>query len=130
MSEPTPESPDVQPLTEDINSFKDYNIKRWDAVMFGNSNIITPFISFVPDLKLVEFFENNNNVVEVYISNSNSSYDGQFIPAVISRRCDITGSCMPNYSSRAPYFAANLYSKWLGYPSENGIVKFAGFTGA
>ena len=116
-----------QPL--ELQSYKDFEIKRWDAVMFGSSNIITPFLTFTPDLKLVEFFENNNNVVQVYILNSNSNYDNIIIPAVISNRCDITGSCMPNYTSRTPFFAANLYSNWLGYPPLNGTVKFIGFTG-
>lgn len=102
-----------------------YDIARWDAVMYKNSLTQVPMIYFKPDIELLEYFTKNNYAVAVQITGSESMYDGKVIPCVVDRSCNVP-SCRPNFCEATGYYVASLWSNWYGYPKKLGKVSFIG----
>lgn len=103
----------------------EYDIARWDAVMFKNSLTQVPMIYIKPDIELLEYLRVNKYVVAVQISDSDSVYDGKVIPCVVDSSCTIP-SCRPNFCEATGYYVASLWSNWYGYPKNLGKAKFIG----
>ena len=57
-----------------------YQIKRWDAVIFGNDNNQSPMFYITPDMYLLEFFKANQYSVFCEVRGSDSVYEGMIIP--------------------------------------------------
>lgn len=105
----------------------EYDIKRWDGVMFGNSITKMPMIYIEPDLKFLQFVEANNYAVVCNITGTGMIYDDVSIPGVVDRSCSIP-NCRPNFYEETGYYVITLMGTWNGYPHPDklGKVVFSG----
>ena len=105
-----------------------YNIKRWDVIISGNSNQTTPIIYITPDIKFLEFIKNNNYSVLCKISGTDMIYDGKLIPGIVDKSSSIP-NCRPNFFDKTGYYVITLIGTWNGYPDPDklGVVTFEGF---
>jgi hypothetical protein len=106
----------------------EYDIKRWDAVLFGNSEAQVPMIYIKPDIDFLSFARVNNYAVMATINGTGTQYDGHKIPGVVSTSCAIPGNRRPNYFKKTGYYVVTLQSNWYGYPDPKhlGTVSFEG----
>lgn len=104
-----------------------YNIKRWNVVMFGNSNTKVPMIYIKPDLAFLEFARKNSFAVMVNVSGTDTIYDGKNIPGIVYKSSNVPNS-RPNYFEKTGYYVVTLDANWYGYPHPNklGTVSFTG----
>lgn len=97
-----------------------YNIKRWDVIMFNNNNKV-PIIYIKPDISLLEYLNNNQPVVSLEISDTNTIYDGKKLTGLVNRSCCLLNNnnynCRPNYYEETGYYVITLVSGWYGYPN-------------
>ena len=105
----------------------EYDIKRWDVVMFGTSITKVPMIYIKPDISLLEFIKANNYAVLVKISGTGTQYDGKEITGVVDRSCNVP-NCRPNFFEETGYYVVTLNANWIEYPhpSKLGQVMFSG----
>lgn len=104
-----------------------YNIERWDVVMFNNSVTKVPMIYVKPDLTFLDFIRNNNYAVMCEISGTGTIYDGKKIPGVVDKSCYVP-NCRPNFYDKTGFYVITLVANWYGYPNDGnmGEVKFSG----
>ena len=104
-----------------------YEIKRWDAIITGNSIKKTPVIYIKPDEKFLKFAEDRKNALICTINDSNTIYDGKEIPCTVSRS-DQVPSYRPNYFKKNGYYIISLFVNWHEYPTPGklGMVSFSG----
>ena len=103
-----------------------YQIKRWDAVIFGNDNSQSPMFYVTPDMYLLEFFKANQYSVFCEVRGSGSVYDGMIIPGVVNQSA-YTPNCRPNYFEDTNTYVVTLNMDFKGYPNRNGSVIFSGY---
>lgn len=105
----------------------EYEIKRWDGVMFGNSITKVPMIYITPDIDFLEFIKANNYAVSCDISGTGMVYDEVEIPGVVDQSSSIP-NCRPNFYEKSGYYVVTLMGTWNGYPHPNrlGKVVFSG----
>lgn len=109
-----------------------YAIKRWDAVMFGNSLRKVPMIYVEPDETFLEFARANQFSVLCEIHGTGTNYDYKpHAPVKLEGIVDtssVVPSCRPNYFAKTGYYVVTLLAPWIGYPPEDrlGYVKFFG----
>ncbi len=102
-----------------------YNIERWDAVIPPGRDEAYPMIYIKPDKDFIEYSKNNNYTVMVSISGTNTRYDEAPFVAII----DSSGyfpNDRPNFYDKTGFFVITLFSRWLGYPPNNGSVLIQG----
>jgi len=106
----------------------EYDIKRWDVVLFNNSITQVPMIYFKPDLDFLAFARVNNYAVMATINGTGTEYDGHKIPGVVSTSCAVPNNRRPNYFEKTGYYVVTLHSNWYGYPDPKhlGSVSFEG----
>lgn len=97
-----------------------YDIKRWDVVMFSNSITMVPMIYIKPDKAFIEFAHNNKFAVMVTINSTNTIYDGKKIPGVVDTSGRIPNN-RPNYFNKTGYYVITLDANWYGYPSPRSL---------
>lgn len=104
-----------------------FDIKRWDIVLFDNSNTQIPIIYIKPDIEFIKYVEKNNFVVMAKITESNTIYDGKSIPGIVSKSSHIP-NFRPNYFEKNKYYVITLHANWYGYPNPKtlGKVSFEG----
>lgn len=103
-----------------------YQINRWDAVIYGNSNNQSPMIYVNPDIYLLEFFKANEYSVFCEIRDSESIYDKIIVPGVVNSSA-YTPNCRPNYFAGTNTYVITLEMDFKGYPPKNGVVVFSGY---
>ena len=109
-----------------------YAIKRWDAVMFGNSLRKVPMIYVEPDETFLEFARANQFSVLCEIHGTGTNYDYKpHAPVKLEGIVDtssVVPSCRPNYFAKTGYYVVTLLAPWIGYPPGDrlGQVKFFG----
>ena len=105
----------------------EYDIERWDVVMFNNSNAKSPMIYIKPDLTFLQFARANNYAVVCEISGTGTIYDGKEIPGVVNTSMYVP-NCRPNFYNETGWYVVTLSANWYGYPepSKLGRVKFYG----
>lgn len=103
-----------------------YQIKRWDAVIFGNNNDQSPMFYITPDMYLLEFFKANQYSVFCEIRGTGSVYDGMIISGVVNQSA-YTPNCRPNYFADTNTYVVTLNMDFKGYPKRNGTVIFSGY---
>jgi len=103
-----------------------YEIKRWDVIMFGDSNSKTPMIYIVPDMYFLEFAKVNEFSLFCEISGTNSPYDNLIVPVVINKSSNVP-NCRPNFFAETNTYVVTLKMNWGGYPCKLGQVKFFGY---
>lgn len=104
-----------------------FDIKRWDVVLFDNSNTQVPMIYIKPDLQFLEYVKKNNFAVIAKISGSGTVYDGKTIPGIVDKSCYVP-NYRPNYFEKTGYYIVTLNANWYGYPNSKtlGKVSFEG----
>ena len=100
-----------------------YKICRWDPITLGDGLVPMPMIYFKPDSTLLQFAKENNDVLLVVISGSNSIYDGQKIPAILSKSRDVP-NYRPNYFEKTNSYVLVLNTIWNGFPSQSSMGEF------
>lgn len=105
----------------------DYDIERWDVVMFGTSVTKVPMIYIKPDTAFLDFVRVNNFAVMCNISGTGTEYDGKNIAGVVDKSCTVP-NCRPNFCAATGYYVITLYANWYGYPTPDkmGKVKIMG----
>lgn len=109
-------------------SHKTYSIKRWDAVLFGNSEYPTPIIYVEPEPSLLEFAKINKDALLVSIKSTNSIYDGKQIPGVFTSSAEIP-NCRPVFFNKTKLRVIVLQAEWHGYPDYLGSCEIYGLKG-
>ena len=97
-------------------------IKRWDAVLFGNNEYPTPIIYVKADPNLLDFAESKDNALLITIKSTNSIYDNKIIPAVFAKSSEIP-NCRPVYFNSTKLYVMVLQSEWHGYPESLGYCE-------
>jgi len=92
-----------------------YQIKRWDVVIYGNSNIKKPVIYITPDSSLLELAANSIHPILIKISGTNTLYDGKMVKGVINKSSDVP-NYRPNFFDQTGYYIISLDADWYGYP--------------
>jgi len=107
-----------------------YEIKRWDAMIFGNNPHPFPVIYIKPDEEFIKFAAENNGSVIAKIDGTDTIYDGKAMVGIVSQS-SITPNCRPNYFRDTGYFVIFLYGNWHTYPDINqlGWVEITGLKG-
>ena len=110
-----------------MSQMKQYPIKRWDGVMFGNSITKIPMIYIEPDLDFLELARDNHYAIMCNISGTDTIYDGKQIPGIVDKSSYVP-NCRPNYYEKTGYYVITLAGTWNGYPYPNklGTVTFGG----
>lgn len=103
-----------------------YQIKRWDAIIIGNSITKVPIIYIEPDIDFLNFVESSNYAVMCNITDTNTVYDNRPIPATVDKGAFIP-DCRPNFYEKNGYYVITLAgATWNGYPKSDslGYVSF------
>ena len=103
-----------------------YQIKRWDVVMFGNNMTKVPMIYIIPDLYFLEFAKVNEYSLFCEISGTGTGYDRIIIPATVNKSSNVP-NCRPNFYADTGAYVLTLNMNWEGYPNKMGKVKFLGY---
>lgn len=109
-------------------SHKSYSIRRWDAVLFGNSEYPTPIIYIEADPSLLEFAKYNNDVLLVSIKSTNSIYDDKQISGIFASSAEIP-NCREIFFKKTKLYVIVLNAGWYGYPDYLGECDIYGLKG-
>ena len=93
-----------------------YDIKRWDAVIFGNGTVASPMIYVKPDKHFLDFAEKNNNTIVCTIKNSNTPFDDYQVAGYVYKSSDIP-NYRPNFFKVTGYYVIVLFANWIKYPN-------------
>jgi hypothetical protein len=111
----------------------EYPIKYWEPVLAGCSENPVPSIYIEPDVDLLTYFNENDNIVECTITGTdNPAYENKTFLATVDRSANMPNN-RPNF-----YLVTGIYiltltnytsdgsaqTWWNGYPSINGTVLF------
>ena len=102
----------------------EYDIKRWDSVTCTDDDHPKPMIYIKPDIKLLDYFRENDNKIWVKIIGTDIEYDDIVYHGVVEKS-SWRPNYTPNFFSASGLYVVTLDSyKWLGYPIENGKAIF------
>lgn len=105
-----------------------YDIKEWNSVLPGENTFSNPMIYIKPDKDFEKYANENNNLVLVSISGSESEYDNKETVASVSSS-GLFPDYRPNFYNKHGYFNLVLFCGWLGYPPKKGTVEIRGLKG-
>lgn len=105
---------------------KEFTIKRWDAVIVGNSIEKKPMVYIVPDIELLEFIRSNNYNLECSFTGTGSGYDDGVYKCEIDSSA-LTPNCRPNFFAESGLYCVTILTPWAGYPEQNGSIQFVNF---
>jgi len=109
-------------------SHKTYSIRRWDAVLFRNSEYPTPIIYIEPEPSLLEFAKDNDDALLVSIKSTNSIYDDKQISGVFASSSEIP-NCREVFFNKTKLYVIVLQAEWHGYPDCLGECDIYGLKG-
>lgn len=107
----------------------EYNILRWDPVMLDKNTFPYPMFYIVPDEAFTRYANENNNIVSVTISNTNSQYDGKPVIGIVNMSSNFPNK-RPNFFNATQSIVVSLMTNWIGYPNALGTASFRGMKGA
>jgi hypothetical protein len=109
----------------------EYAIKYWEPVLSGCNPNPLPSLYIEPDVDLLTYFKQNNNLVECAISGTdNPAYDGKTFMAIADRSANLPNA-RPNFYNVTGLWILTLQNVtsnpsdqtfWNDYPAKNGIV--------
>jgi len=105
-----------------------YEIKRWDAVLFGNNVNPKPIIYIKPDENLLNFAKSNDNAFLVKIDSTGSIYDNKYITGFFAKS-SLVPNFRPVFFKETELYVIVLESLWYGYPKNLGSCQIFGLKG-
>lgn len=113
-------------------SISKYPIKRWDAVMGGNSLVQYPAFYIEPDLSFLEFARVNEYKLVCKITGTgiyDTAPDYMGLIGVVNNSRQLT-NCRPNFFAQTGAVIVTLNMDWREYPDQVklGYVEFFGST--
>jgi hypothetical protein len=106
---------------------KTYKIYRWDPIIMNNQNDIKIIVYIYPDDNLLEFSNNQNNMLKCKIFNTNTIYDEVLIDGSINTS-GVIPNFRPNFFNTTQLYVIKLDATWNGYPRIDSLGEI-GFIG-
>lgn len=101
---------------------KTYNINSWDAQVTADGNTYQVSFLFVPDVDFVEYAKENDGVIQVQISGTDSIYDGRnYIVKVDSTKYG--RNCSSNFYDATKMWIATIPISFTNFPPKTGQFK-------
>lgn len=92
-----------------------YEIKRWDAVIFGTGTVASPMLYIKPDKRFIDFIHKNNNIISCTVKGSNTPFDDYPVAGFVYKSSDVP-NYRPNFFNTTGYYAIVLIANWIKYP--------------